>query len=76
VPIESACDAREFSRCFLPGNCGRIASVVGKVPSRRSLPPTALRPSGPVQQWIFHQAEKKLTTLPGLRYGWVIEKVV
>jgi hypothetical protein len=31
--------------------------------------PTALRPSGPVQQWIFHQAEQKLTTLPGLRYG-------
>src|SRR5262249_62330482 len=31
--------------------------------------PTALRPSGPVQQWIFHQAEKELTTLPGLRYS-------
>src|SRR5262245_27304160 len=31
--------------------------------------PTALRPSGAVQQWIFHQAEKKLTTLPGLRYS-------
>src|SRR5262245_52453205 len=31
--------------------------------------PTALRPSGPVQQWIFHQAEQKLTTLPGLRYS-------
>jgi hypothetical protein len=29
--------------------------------------PTALRPSHPVQQWIFHQAE--LTTLPVLRYG-------
>src|SRR5262245_48861022 len=31
--------------------------------------PTALRPSGPVQQWIFHQAEQELTTLPGLRYS-------
>src|SRR5262245_65734039 len=31
--------------------------------------PTALRPSGPVQQWIFHQAEKELTTLSGLRYS-------
>ena len=31
--------------------------------------PTALRPSGPVQQWIFHQAEKEFTTLPGLRYS-------
>src|SRR5215467_4473428 len=30
---------------------------------------TALRPSRPVQQWIFHQAEKELTTLPGLRYS-------
>src|SRR5262249_39038385 len=30
--------------------------------------PTALRPSGPVQQWIFHQAEKQFTTLPGPRY--------
>jgi hypothetical protein len=31
--------------------------------------PTALRPSGPVQQWIFHQAEQELTILPGLRYS-------
>ena len=31
--------------------------------------PTALRPSGPVQQWIFHQAEQELTTLPRLRYS-------
>src|SRR5262249_57422430 len=31
--------------------------------------PTALRSSGPVQQWIFHQAEQELTTLPGLRYS-------
>src|SRR5262245_8945929 len=31
--------------------------------------PTALRPSGLVQQWIFHQAEQELTTLPGLRYS-------
>ena len=31
--------------------------------------PTALRPSRPVQQWVFHQAEKELTTLPVLRYG-------
>src|SRR5262249_17430177 len=31
--------------------------------------PTALRPSGPVQPWIFHQAEQELTTLPGLRYS-------
>src|SRR5262249_61750320 len=31
--------------------------------------PTALRPSRPVQQRIFHQAEKELTTLPGLRYS-------
>src|SRR5262245_21912236 len=31
--------------------------------------PTALRPSGPVQQWIFHQAERELTILPGLRYS-------
>src|SRR5262249_11032169 len=31
--------------------------------------PTALRPSGSVQQWIFHQAEQELTTLPVLRYG-------
>src|SRR5262245_22638803 len=23
----------------------------------------------PVQQWIFHQAEQELTTLPGLRYS-------
>src|SRR5262249_4092930 len=28
------------------------------------------RPSGPVQQWIFHQAEQELTTLPGLRYSF------
>jgi len=27
------------------------------------------RDADPVQQWIFHQAEKELTTLPGLRYG-------
>jgi len=27
------------------------------------------RDPDPVQQWIFHQAEKQLTTLPGLRYG-------
>src|SRR5215813_2388334 len=32
-------------------------------------PFAVLRPSGPVQQWIFHQAEKELTTLPGLRYS-------
>src|SRR5262245_10548823 len=31
--------------------------------------PTTLRPSGPVRQWIFHQAEKELTTLPGLGYS-------
>src|SRR5262244_3045236 len=31
--------------------------------------PTALRPSGPGQQWIFHQAEQELTTLPVLRYS-------
>jgi hypothetical protein len=31
--------------------------------------PTTLRQSRPVQQWIFHQAEKELTTLPGLRYS-------
>ena len=31
--------------------------------------PTALRPSRPVQQWVFHQAEKELTSLPVLRYG-------
>src|SRR5262249_3993645 len=31
--------------------------------------PTALRPSGPIQHWIFHQAEQELTTLPGLRYS-------
>src|SRR5215831_20004606 len=31
--------------------------------------PTALRPSGPVQQRIFHQAEKELTSLTVLRYG-------
>src|SRR5262245_19231177 len=31
--------------------------------------PIALRPSGPVQQWIFHQAEMGLTTLPGWRYS-------
>src|SRR5215475_5298499 len=31
--------------------------------------PTALRPSGPVQQRIFHQTEKELTPLPGLRYS-------
>jgi hypothetical protein len=27
--------------------------------------PTALRPSGPVQQWIFHQAEKGIDTSRG-----------
>src|SRR5215813_8574309 len=32
-------------------------------------PFAVLRPSGPVQQWIFHQTEKELTTLPGLRYS-------
>ena len=26
--------------------------------------PTALRPSRPVQQWVFHQAEKELTSSP------------
>jgi hypothetical protein len=31
-------------------------------------PFAVLRPSGPVQQWIFHQAEMGLTTLPVLRY--------
>ncbi|HZD49691.1 MAG TPA: hypothetical protein VE178_13195, partial [Silvibacterium sp.] len=31
--------------------------------------PTALQPSGPVQQWVFRQAEQELTTLPGLRYS-------
>src|SRR5262245_53222780 len=36
--------------------------------------PTTLRPSGPVQQWIFHQAEQELTTLPGLRYGFAHRK--
>ena len=36
---------------------------------RLQKPFAALRPSGPVQQWIFHQAEKELTTLPGLRYS-------
>ena len=32
-------------------------------------PFAVLRPSGPVQQWIFHQAEKELTTLPLVRYS-------
>jgi len=27
--------------------------------------PTALRPSRPVQPWVFHQAEKELTASPG-----------
>jgi hypothetical protein len=31
--------------------------------------PTALRPSRPVQHRVFHQAEKQLTTLPGLLYS-------
>jgi hypothetical protein len=31
--------------------------------------PTALRPSRPLQHWVFHQAEKELTTLPVPRYG-------
>jgi hypothetical protein len=31
--------------------------------------PTALRPSCPVQQSVFHQAERKLTSLPDLRYS-------
>ena len=31
--------------------------------------PTALRPSRLVQQWVFYQAEKELTSLPVLRYG-------
>jgi len=39
-------------------------------------PFAVLRPSGPGQQWIFHQAEKELTTPPGLRYSSAIEKVV
>jgi hypothetical protein len=30
--------------------------------------PTALRPSRLVQQWVFYQAEKELTSLPVLRY--------
>ena len=49
-------------------------------PSRHKAPlahlPTALRPSRPVQQWVFYQAEKELTSLPVVRYGEVIEKVV
>ena len=40
--------------------------------SRPSRPP--LRPSRPVQRWIFRQAEKELTTLPVLRYGSVHRK--
>jgi Patatin-like phospholipase len=31
--------------------------------------PTALRPSRPGQQWIFHQAEEELTSLPVVRYS-------
>ena len=31
--------------------------------------PTALRPSRLVQQWVFYQAEKELTSLAVLRYG-------
>src|SRR5215510_7465980 len=31
--------------------------------------PTALRPSGPVQQRIFHQGEKELTSLAARRYN-------
>src|SRR5215471_20393307 len=30
---------------------------------------TALRSSRPVQDWVFHQPRKELTTLPVLRYG-------
>jgi len=38
--------------------------------------PAALRPSRPVQRWVFHQAEKELTSIPVLRYAPAIEKVV
>ena len=36
--------------------------------------PTALRPSRPVQHRVFHQAEKQLTPLPVLRYGFAHRK--
>src|SRR5262245_50582967 len=37
----------------------------GPMPSCEATTPTALRPSGPAQQWIFHQAEKGIDISDG-----------
>src|SRR5262245_14052232 len=46
-----------------------VPVALDPTPAFACLPTALRRPSGPVQQWIFHQAEQELTTLPGLRYS-------
>ena len=37
--------------------------------------PIALRPSRPVQQWVFHRAEKRIDNFPGAAL-WLVQKKV
>src|SRR5262245_5439500 len=61
--------------------CQRMPTVLLALSSSEQLDkggcarlPTALRPSRPVQHRVFHQAEKQLTPLPVLRYGFAHRK--